>query len=99
MTIKIDFKSLNIDEDEFNEFMYGTPEGFVEVSSVDSTPNGRWTVLNIQVFGHVATDTFWEASWLSGATECQELGTDEMLLTVMQVEPYEKTTTLYREVE
>ena len=60
----------------------------------------RWTTYYTKIVKHTPTDTFYRIDWAVGSTEYQECDTfDSDPVTLVKVEPYEKTITAYRKVE
>lgn len=73
------------------------PQYFTTVLGTEvEEKNGRWDLFNEVVVEHIPTNTFIKFQWFTGATEYQEV---EPNVTWFQVEPVEKTVTVYKKVK
>lgn len=82
-------------EDPVEEVFYG--EDFQKIGGEEICGQSRWYISYSQVLQLKSDDTFWRADWSRGATEYQDEGVED--LTLVKVEPYQKTVTEYQVVE
>jgi hypothetical protein len=85
---------MNIDNETFEEIMWGNHEDFEAVTDTTKIEDqSRWSVYKSRVYKQKSTGKFFEAYWGEGATEMQD-GQDEYW-HFAEVEPKEVTTIVY----
>jgi len=88
---------MNIDNETFQEIMWGDHDDFESVTDTTIEDQVRWSVYKSCVYKQKSTGNFFQAYWGEGATENQE-GQDEYW-SFTEVEPYEVTVVKYSGVK
>ena len=88
---------MNIDDETFEEILWGDHDDFESVT--DSTIEGqsRWSVYKSCVYKQKSTGRLFKAYWGEGATENQD-GQDEYW-SFIEVEPHEVTVVRYKAIK
>ena len=84
---------MNIDNETFEEILWGDNEDFKAVTDTKIEDQSRWSVYKSCVYEQISTGKFFEAYWGEGATECQEGQNEHWSFT--EVEPKEVTVIKY----
>lgn len=87
---------MNINNDTFNEILWGDHEDFQSVTDATIQDQSRWSIYKSQVFKQKSTGKFFEAYWGEGATEYQDGQNEDWSFT--EVEPREVVTVVYNRV-
>lgn len=88
---------MQINNDTFEEILWGDHEDFESVTDVTLEDQTRWSVYKSCVFKQKSTGKFFEAYWGEGATEYQEGQNEDWSFT--EVEPKEVKTIVYTMVK
>lgn len=88
---------MKIDNETFEEILWGDHEDFESVTKSEIVSKSRWSVYKSQIFKQLSTGKFFEAYWGEGATEMQEGQGESWLFT--EVEPTEVMVIKYEPVK
>ena len=84
---------MQIDNETFQEILWGDHEDFEAVTDTKIEDKSRWSIYISCVYKQKSTGKFFEAYWGEGATEQQEGQDEDWSFT--EVEPKEVTITVY----
>lgn len=88
---------MQIDNETFEEIMWGDHEDFEAVTDTTIEDQSRWSVYKSCVYKQKSTGKFFEAYWGEGATEYQEGQNEDWSFT--EVEPKEVTKIVYSHIK
>lgn len=89
--------SVEIDNETFEEIMWGDHDDFEAVTDTKIEDKSRWSIYKSCVYKQKSTGKFFEAYWGEGATEQQEGQNEDWSFT--EVEPKEVTITVYNHIK
>ena len=82
-----------IDDDAFEEILWGEHEDYEDVTKETSTGSSRWHTHYTKVIKHKSSGSFFRCSYARGSTEQQE---DPEGYAIVEVEPYQVVVTKYK---
>ena len=88
---------MNIDNETFQEILWGDNEDFKAVTDTQIEDQSRWSIYKSCVYEQKSTGKFFEAYWGEGATEMQDGQNEDWSFT--EVEPKEVITVVYSYVK
>jgi len=88
---------MNIDNETFEEILWGDNDDFESVTDTKIEDQSRWSVYKSCVYKQKSTGNLFEAYWGEGATEYQEGQNEYWSFT--QVEPQEVTVVKYNKIK
>lgn len=88
---------MQIDNDTFEEIMWGDHDDFEAVTDTKIEDQLRWSIYKSCVYKQKSTGKFFEAYWGECTTEYQEWQDEDWSFT--EVEPKEVTTIVYSHIK
>lgn len=84
---------MEITTKEAETIYYGDSKEYESVNEETILDKGRWSITYSKVYKKIVDNTFWELTWIRGATETQDEGMEYPELN--EVVPVQKTITVY----